>query len=173
MRSVEEVIDYLKAHELRLSTAESCTAGTLIALLSDVPGSGACLEAGYVVYSPRAKQQVLGVSDDCLARFNLTSEEVARCMALGALQRSVSSVAVATTGVAGPEPMDDIPPGTVCFAWAFETDAGPRLFSDTCHFDGDRSTVREAAARHALGAIPDYHRRRDEGSAQAYPGPAG
>lgn len=159
MQAVETVVGYLKRHRLRLSTAESCTAGTVIALLSDVPGSGACLEAGYVVYSERAKQQVLGVSDDCLARFNLTSEEVARCMAQGALERSGASLAVATTGVAGPEPMDGIAPGTVCFAWAFETPAGVRLFSATRHFPGERSEVREAAALHALAEIPGHHAR--------------
>jgi len=159
METVARVVEYLKNHRLRLSTAESCTAGTVIALLSDVEGSGACLEAGYVVYSPQAKQQVLGVSDECLERFNLTSEEVARCMAQGALQRSRSSVAVATTGVAGPQPMDGIAPGTVCFAWAFETPGGLRLFSATEHFAGDRSQVREAAARHALAQIPGYHTR--------------
>lgn len=163
MEVVGRVVEYLKQHRLRLSTAESCTAGTVIALLSDVEGSGACLEAGYVVYSPQAKQQVLGVTDECLQRYNLTSEEVARCMALGALQRSRSSVAVATTGVAGPEPMDGIAPGTVCFAWAYETRGEPRLFSATEHFPGERSEVREAAALHALAQLPHYHARLERG----------
>lgn len=163
MERVARVVEYLKQHQLRLSTAESCTAGTVIALLSDVEGSGACLEAGYVVYSPQAKQQVLGVTDECLQRFNLTSEEVARCMALGALQRSRSSVAVATTGVAGPEPMDGIPPGTVCFAWAYQSQGEPRLFSATEHFPGGRSEVREAAALHALAQLPHYHARLEQG----------
>lgn len=163
MEAVARVVGYLKQQRLRLSTAESCTAGTVIALLSDVEGSGACLEAGYVVYSPQAKQQVLGVTDECLQRFNLTSEEVARCMALGALQRSRSSVAVATTGVAGPEPMDGIAPGTVCFAWAFEAPGETRVYSATEHFPGERSEVREAAALHALAQIPAYHARSREG----------
>lgn len=163
MERVARVVEYLKQHQLRLSTAESCTAGTVIALLSDVEGSGACLEAGYVVYSPQAKQQVLGVTDECLQRFNLTSEEVARCMALGALQRSRSSVAVATTGVAGPEPMDGIPPGTVCFAWAYQSQGEPRLFSATERFPGGRSEVREAAALHALAQLPHYHARLEQG----------
>lgn len=159
MEAVVSVVEYLKQRGLRLSTAESCTAGTVIALLSDVEGSGACLEAGYVVYSPQAKQQVLGLTDECLEQHNLTSEEVARCMALGALQRSRSSVAVATTGVAGPEPMDGIAPGTVCFAWAYETADGTQVFSATERFPGERSEVREAAALHALEQLPHYHAR--------------
>lgn len=159
MEAVVRVVEYLKQRGLRLSTAESCTAGTVIALLSDVEGSGACLEAGYVVYSPQAKQQLLGLTDECLRQNNLTSEEVARCMALGALQRSRSSVAVATTGVAGPEPMDGIEPGTVCFAWAYETADQTQVFSATEHFPGERSEVREAAALHALTQIPHYHAR--------------
>jgi nicotinamide-nucleotide amidase len=157
MQELQQIIDYLKQHRLLLTTAESCTAGTVIALLSDVPGAGGCLESGYVVYSVEAKQRLLGVPLELIQRCNLTSEEVARAMAEGALKDSTANVAVSVTGVAGPEPMDGIAPGTVCFAWAFARPAGLQLFSQTEHFPGDRAGVRRAAAAYVLQRIPHYH----------------
>jgi len=157
MHELEQVIDYLKEHQLMLTTAESCTAGTIIARLSDVPGSGGCLESGYVVYSVEAKPRLLGVPLELIEQYNLTSEEVARAMAEGALRDASANVAVAVTGVAGPEPMDGIAPGTVCFAWAFAKASGITLFSHTEHFAGERADVRQAAAQYALSNIPHYH----------------
>lgn len=157
MQDLQQIIDYLKQNQLMLTTAESCTAGTVIALLSDVPGSGGCLESGYVVYSVEAKQRLLGVPLELIQRCNLTSEEVARAMAEGALRDSTANAAVAVTGVAGPNPMDGIPPGTVCFAWAFARPAGLQLFSHTEHFPGERADVRKASAAFVLQQIPRYH----------------
>lgn len=157
MQELEQIIDYLKQHQLMLTTAESCTAGTIIALLSDVPGSGGCLESGYVVYSVEAKQRLLGVPLELIQRYNLTSEEVARAMAEGALRDSTANVAVAVTGVTGPDPMDGIAAGTVCFAWAFAGPDGLQLFSHTEHFPGERAQVRRAAAAFALQRIPVFH----------------
>lgn len=165
MPQLEQIIDYLKQNQLVLTTAESCTAGTIIALLSDVPGSGGCLESGYVVYSVEAKRRLLGVPLELIERYNLTSEEVARAMAEGAVRDSTANVAVAVTGVAGPEPMDGISPGTVCFAWAFAGPEGVQLFSHTEHFPGERADVRKAAAGFALEQIPHYHARSRNGSA--------
>ncbi|WP_123567716.1 CinA family protein [Pseudomonas vranovensis] len=76
---LQGICDYLQAHGLMLTTAESCTAGCIVALLSQIPGSGCVLESGYVVYSPEAKQRLLNVSADTIDRFGLTSEAVARC----------------------------------------------------------------------------------------------
>lgn len=91
----------------------------MVALLAAVPGTGEVLESGYVVYSPSAKKRLLGVSPQTIERYGLTSEAVAWEMALGALKDSDATVAIASTGVAGPQPQDGIAPGTVCFAWAF------------------------------------------------------
>lgn len=159
MKEAEAFIDYLRAHELRLTTAESCTAGMIIALLADIPGSGALMDCGYVVYSPEAKKRLLQVKQSTIDRFNLTSEEVAREMALGALRDSTANAAIATTGVAGPEPIDGITPGTVCFAWAFQhKNKTPRIFSQTQHFSDDRPTLRTVAARYALRQFSQFHR---------------
>jgi PncC family amidohydrolase len=83
---------------LTLVTAESCTAGLMTSILADVPGCGQVLDAGYVVYSPEAKQRCLGVSPDTMERFGLTSEEVAREMALGALEAAKVRLARALAG---------------------------------------------------------------------------
>ena len=95
----------LKRYEeqgLRIATAESCTGGLVAALLTEVPGSSAVVERGFVTYSNEAKTEMLGVPADLIAGHGAVSEEVARAMAEGALRRSRADVAVAITGIAGP-----------------------------------------------------------------------
>ncbi|WP_313600260.1 CinA family protein [Pseudomonas sp.] len=146
-------VDCLKQHRLLLTTAESCTAGKIISLLSQVEGSGACIECGYVVYSEEAKQRLLGVSAYTIATFNLTSCEVAREMAQGALRDSPAQVAVATTGLLGPDSIDGIPPGTVCFAWAYHLNGAVKVFSRKERFIGSRDQVQVLAAEYALKGV--------------------
>ncbi|WP_341961834.1 CinA family protein [Pseudomonas sp. RC10] len=155
----DEAVAYLKEHSLLLATAESCTAGRIVALLAEVPGSGSMVECGYVVYSPEAKQRLLGVSADTIERFNLTSVEVAREMARGALQDSPANVSIATTGLCGTEDVDGIPAGTVCFAWGFVHDGRIKIFTRTQRFFGDRQAMQHDAAIHALGAISSFHQQ--------------
>lgn len=149
--------DYLQAQSLVLSTAESCTAGQMIALLASIPGVGKLLESGYVVYSPEAKQRILHVNPRTIAEFGLTSEEVACEMAVGALKGGPANVAVATTGVAGPDAVDGIAPGTVCLAWVFNHESGCVKFSETAHFSGDRAEVQVASSLYALTRIAHFH----------------
>ncbi len=146
-------IDCLKQHRLLLTTAESCTAGKIITLLSQVEGSGACIECGYVVYSEEAKQRLLGVSAYTIKTFNLTSCEVAREMAQGALRDSPAQVAVATTGLLGPDSIDGIPPGTVCFAWVYHLNGAVKVFSRKERFIGSREQVQVLAAEYALKGV--------------------
>ncbi|TBV07865.1 CinA family protein [Phytopseudomonas dryadis] len=157
MQAIQQLLDYLKREHLLLATAESCTAGMIVALLAECPSSGECLDAGHVVYSPAAKKRLLGVSQETLDTFNLTSEEIAREMAIGALRDSPANVAIATTGIAGPEAHDGIEPGTVCFAWAFRHAGRLQLFSSTERFLGDRPRVLREASRHALLRVPHWH----------------
>ena len=157
--SAESVLDYLREHALLLATAESCTAGMIMALLAKVPGSGSLVECGYVVYSPEAKQRLLHVSPETIDRCNLTSVEVAEEMAVGALRDSPANVAVATTGVCGPDDMDGIPAGTVCFAWGFLHQGELRVFSEQRLFSGDRASVQHQAAVYALEQVPLRHQR--------------
>lgn len=160
MKIAEEFIDYLRANELRITTAESCTAGMIIALLADIPGSGSLMDCGYVVYSIEAKKRLLQVKQSTIDSYNLTSEEVAREMASGALYDSTANAAIATTGVAGPDPVDGIAPGTVCICWAFQ-DKNKKVhsFSETKQFAGDRPKFRTVAARYALTQFAHYHQK--------------
>lgn len=155
----QETVEYLHNNGLLLATAESCTAGRIITLLAEVPGSGSSVECGYVVYSPEAKQRLLGVSPDTIKQFNLTSVEVAREMVEGALDDSPATVAVATTGLCGNEDVDGIPAGTVCFAWGFVANGRQSVFTQQLRFFGDRGTMQHDAALHALHMLPHFHQR--------------
>ncbi|MCF5709709.1 nicotinamide-nucleotide amidohydrolase family protein [Pseudomonas syringae] len=168
MKIVEEVVSYLRDEQLLLVTAESCTAGEIITLMAQIPGSGSLIECGYVVYSPEAKQRVLGVSADTIERFNLTSCEVAREMVLGALRESPATVAVATTGICGPDDVDGIPAGTVCFAWGFVHEGQQHVVTHQHHFSGERETVQHNAALYALERIPEFHRHLSSAAPSAF-----
>jgi len=143
----------LAARRLVLACAESCTAGGVAYAITQVPGSSAWFERGVVVYSNRAKQDLLGVPESLLNEHGAVSEPVARAMALGALERAPVQAALAVTGIAGPDGgTPQKPVGTVCFAWALrESGAGPvRIDAGSRHFDGDRAAVRTQSIEHAL-----------------------
>jgi nicotinamide-nucleotide amidase len=173
MQNLEQLAAYMTDNALKLATAESCTGGLIAAKVAGIQGSGAWLSVGFVVYQPEAKMDFLDVNAETIERCKLTSEEVAREMAIGALKTGHGNIAVANTGVAGPGPAPDgTPPGTVCFAWAFRQvgddsvdsaqsgDSEVAVYSETQHFERmDRNGVREAAADHTLFSIPDYHQR--------------
>lgn len=158
MPTAKDTVDYLRAHSLILTTVESCTAGMIVMSLSEVEGSGEFIECGYVVYSPQAKQRLLHVDPTTIAKFNLTSVEVAQEMAIGALRDSSANVAVATTGLLGPDDMDGIPAGTICFAWAFQTTDEQIVFSREVRFSGNRGEVRSEATEYALKGVQQFHR---------------
>jgi nicotinamide-nucleotide amidase len=140
----------LKASRAMLVTAESCTGGWAAQVVTSVPGSSEWFERGFVSYSNAAKQELLGVRAETLARHGAVSEQTAREMALGALERGKGTHALAITGVAGPTGGSrDKPVGTVCFAWADA--AGCR--SETARFAGDREAVRRQSVIHALEGV--------------------
>ena len=140
---------------IKIATAESCTGGLVAALLTEIPGSSAVVERGFVVYSNRAKEEMLGVPGDLIADAGAVSEPVARMMAEGALQESRANLSVAITGVAGPgggSPMQ--PVGLVHFAVAREN-KGVR---HEVHRFGDigREQVRYEAIKVALSMLADF-----------------
>lgn len=159
MKDIKQVAEFMQTHSLVLVTAESCTAGLIAATLADVPGAGKLLDCAFVTYSVKAKKHCLGVSSQILLRYNLTSEEVARDMATGALERSHANIAIANTGVAD-DGGNGVPAGTQCFAWHFRPhlDNTPLfLFSETRRFEGNRHEIRLASAVYALRRIPHYY----------------
>jgi nicotinamide-nucleotide amidase len=119
-------------------------------VVTSVAGSSAWFDRGFVTYSNAAKQEMLGVSADTLSRYGAVSEETAREMAVGALERSQGSVALSITGVAGPTGgSKEKPVGTVCFGWA----RGQNIQSETCLFTGDRESVRRQSVIRALEGV--------------------
>jgi nicotinamide-nucleotide amidase len=146
----ERLAAALTARGWMLATAESCTGGLVAAACTDLSGSSAWFERGFVTYSNTAKTELLGVDPDLLARHGAVSEVVARAMAFGALRRSAAQVSVAVTGIAGPTGGTvDKPVGTVWFGFSVEG----QLSSETCRFDGDRAAIRAATVRHALDRL--------------------
>ena len=133
--------------KLALVTAESCTGGLIAAACTDLAGSSAGFERGFVTYSNDAKMELLGVDERLLRRAGAVCEGVARAMVTGALAHSKAQVAVAVTGVAGPTGGSASKPvGTVWFGFAVPG----QVVTEQCRFDGDRAAVREATVRHAF-----------------------
>lgn len=137
----------------KLTVAESCTGGLVAASLTEVPGSSAVLDRGFVTYSNEAKQELLGVSPDVIDAFGAVSIAVAWSMAQGALEKSQADVAVAITGVAGPDGgTAQKPVGTVVFAKAVRGADPEEVIAEMRNFDpaGSRAEVRRQATLIAL-----------------------
>ncbi|HET6565176.1 MAG TPA: nicotinamide-nucleotide amidohydrolase family protein [Xanthomonadales bacterium] len=156
MNSVDEAIESctrqlavaLQARGWMLACAESCTGGWISKCCTDLAGSSAWFDRGYISYSYPAKTEMLGVTTDRLLQFGAVSAEIAADLATGALQRSSVEAALAVTGVAGPDGgTDSKPVGTVWFAWALK---GRELETDRQCFKGDRDAVRRQTVLHAL-----------------------
>jgi len=142
----------LAARGRTLATAESCTGGWIAKAMTDTPGSSAWFAGGVVCYSDAIKRQVLGVSADTLAACGAVSEATAEEMARGALDVCGADVAVAVSGIAGPDGgSPGKPVGTVCFGWAWRGAGGIRARVMTGHLGGDRETVRRETVAAALG----------------------
>ena len=139
--------DLLLKKELRLVTAESCTGGLISAACTDLAGSSAWFDRGFVTYSNDAKMELLDVEARLLQRAGAVCEGVARAMVLGALAHSHAQVAVAVTGVAGPTGGSPSKPvGTVWFGFAVPG----QVVTEKCLFAGDRAQVRAATVHHAF-----------------------
>lgn len=134
-----------------LVTAESCTGGWLAKVITDIAGSSAWFERGFVTYSNESKVELLGVSTNTLQTHGAVSQATAREMAEGALRRSCANIAVAVTGIAGPDGGTiDKPVGTVWIAWG-----GHGADTSVVHhvFEGDREWVRYQSVVAALEGI--------------------
>lgn len=148
--SAAEVIDALKARGWSVATAESCTGGLIAGAITDVAGSSAVFDRGFVTYSNAAKVQMLGVAPEVIDTHGAVSEEVAAAMAAGALAHSDGQVAVSVTGIAGPGGSEHKPEGRVCFGLA--TAAG--VETETVEFGAlGRETVRARTVDHALALV--------------------
>ena len=147
-----ELVALCTQRGLTIATAESCTGGLIAAVLTEIPGSSAVVDRGFVTYSNTAKTDLLGVPAALIDRLGAVSEGVARAMAEGALARSGADLAVAVTGIAGPDGGSaGKPVGLVHFAAARrggETRNAVHIFAGL-----DRSGVRLATVREALAML--------------------
>ncbi|MGE0231653.1 MAG: CinA family protein [Flavobacteriaceae bacterium] len=148
----DDLFRVLSEKHLRLATAESCTGGTVAAAMTDIPGSSAVFERGFVTYSNEAKAGMLGVDPILIDTKGAVSESVALAMARGALAHSAADIVVSITGIAGPNGGSaDKPVGLVHFA-AARRGGGMRhervVFPDT-----GRAGIRRSAAAHALAML--------------------
>lgn len=144
------ILTKARAQSVMIATAESCTGGLLAAALTDLPGSSAFFDRGFVTYSNAAKQDMLGVQSETLTTHGAVSEETAREMAQGALTHTDADIAIAITGIAGPGGSDHKPEGRVCFACATpkHCDSETRDFGPL-----GRDRIRQISRDHALSLI--------------------
>ena len=148
---VQEVGAQLREQSLTLVTAESCTGGWIAKVVTDIAGSSAWFDRGFITYSNTAKEEMLGVRAQTLTAHGAVSEAVVVEMSEGALARSHAQVSLSVSGIAGPGgATPDKPVGLVCFAWS-------RVHQPTVtareYFTGDRDFIRRQAVARALRGV--------------------
>jgi nicotinamide-nucleotide amidase len=146
-----QVGDALHAHGMMLATAESCTGGGVASAVTEIAGSSAWFDRGFVTYANQAKVDMLGVSPDTLLRFGAVSEAAVREMVAGALRHSQAQIALAVSGIAGPGGgTTEKPVGTVWFAWGIK---GEVSIARLHQLAGNRAEIRAQAVRIALQGV--------------------
>ncbi len=145
-----EVGAALRQRGLVLVTAESCTGGGVAQAVTEIAGSSAWFDCGFVTYSNAAKMDLLQVPEATLAQHGAVSDETAAAMCSGTLANSRAHVAVSTTGIAGPDgAVPGKPVGTVYFGWAVDG----KIETQRMEFAGDRQAVREQSVIHSLRGL--------------------
>lgn len=148
----DDLLAIAKAKGVMIATAESCTAGLIAGAITDVAGSSAIFDRGFVTYTNDAKIEMLGVRSQTLDTYGAVSEQVAAEMAQGAITRSKAQIAVSVTGIAGPGGSDHKPEGRVCFGIATTQSCD----IETVEFGAlGRAKVRQATVNHALDLLLD------------------
>lgn len=152
----EAVVRTLVSSGKTVATAESCTGGWLAKAITDVAGSSDVFAYGIVSYSNGAKESLLGVKAATIDDYGAVSANVVEEMAIGALDLSGADIAVAVSGVAGPDGGSrEKPVGTVWFAWAMRDGLVVKTETDKRNFAGDRDRVRELTVTHALQGVKE------------------
>jgi len=143
----------LKEKNFTLALAESCTGGLASAAITDIAGSSAWFDRGFVTYTNAAKQSMLKVTEQTLIQYGAVSEETAKEMAIGALNNSLADIAASITGIAGPTGGSiDKPVGTVCFAYAIKNGSVTTI---TKRFTGNRQQIRHQSVIQLFNGLMD------------------
>lgn len=150
----QALVDELRSSAKAVATAESCSGGWVAKAITDIPGSSEVFGYGVVSYSNGAKESLLGVRNQTLLDFGSVSEQTVAEMANGVLRLSGADIAVAVSGVAGPDGgSDEKPVGTVWFAWVVRDGANLQVETARQLYAGDRGTIRAATVEHALQGV--------------------
>lgn len=151
MKNLSLLIDILIKKSIIISVAESCTGGLLSAAITDIPGSSAFFDRGFVTYSNDAKIAMVGVADSLIKHEGAVSEQVARAMAEGAITHSNSHLSASITGIAGPGGgTSEKPVGTVHIAVNYVHMGQERTIHHKYHFSGDRNSIRIQSCNAAI-----------------------
>lgn len=143
--------DLLLRSNRKIAVAESCTGGWVCQSLTEVPGSSAWFDRGFITYSNEAKHDMLAVDHRILMEYGAVSEQTVKAMCQGVLAHSLADCALAVSGIAGPSGgSDDKPVGTVWFAWLNREGQSHTALK---RFEGDRTAVRRQAVMAALQGI--------------------
>jgi len=144
----KEVFDLASINRELITSAESCTGGMLSSAITEIPGSSAIFECGFVTYSNISKVKLLSVNENTLHCHGAVSEEVAGEMAIGALNNSQAGLAISITGIAGPGGSIKKPEGMVCFSIAIKNEI---KLTETKNWGPlGRNTIRQTATLHGL-----------------------
>ena len=153
----ETVLDLARTKNVMIATAESCTGGMVAAALTDIAGSSAVVDRGFVTYSNAAKADMLGVAMDIINQHGAVSEDVVRAMAAGAansIDHDGGKLAVSISGIAGPGGgTPEKPVGLVWFGCASRTGNRLSITAEQMIFEGNREDVRAKATQHALAML--------------------
>jgi nicotinamide-nucleotide amidase len=151
MTLAEEVFKALLERGHLLATAESCTGGMVAVAITDIAGSSAVFDRGFITYSNAAKSEMLGVPAALIQAHGAVSDAVARAMAQGALKKSQATIAIAITGIAGPSGGTETKPVGLVHFCCTSTNKGE--IAEHIIFKGDRQEIRSLACAHALQMI--------------------
>ncbi|RLA18824.1 MAG: damage-inducible protein CinA [Gammaproteobacteria bacterium] len=154
--AAERLGAYLSENHSKIVTAESCTGGWLGECITEIAGSSAWFDRGFITYSNESKVDMLAVHSETIKKYGAVSAEVARQMTQGALQNSLADYAIAITGVAGPTGgSPEKPVGTVYIAWQKRTQPAQVTLEN---YSGNRQEIRRQAVYTALNLIPLPHK---------------
>lgn len=146
-RCSERLVEKLREKGIHVSTAESCTGGMIASVIVDVPGASDVFEEGYVTYSNRVKEKVLGVRPETIKEYTVVSSQVAGEMAMGVQEKTGSELTISVTGYAGPlDAEDGTKAGTVYIGTCYQGKVCVKKFL----FEGDRKLVRTQAVKEAV-----------------------
>lgn len=149
----QDLINLLKENSITLVTAESCTGGIIASLICEIAGASAVFDRGFITYTNQSKIDCLNVPAEIIEQHGAVSEQTAEAMAEGALANSEASVAISTTGIAGPTGgSEEKPVGLVHFAFAM---TGQDTHTREEMFEGTREEIQYTAAAYALQTLQE------------------